>query len=84
MIWKFISSFYEIYDYQIEQTGTSTGLDSNETNQADADDKLKIYFHYHSVYGHETSQDNNLPWLDPPFDVTWPFDLVVLQNYLIR
>ena len=45
--------------------------------------KLKtLYLHYHSVYGHQTCQDGNLPWLTPAYKVTSPFDYGVLQNYM--
>ena len=48
------------YDHQIWQADTSTGFDSNETNQAGAADaiasksrnKLKTYLHYQSAYGY--------------------------------
>ena len=32
--------FYKTYDHQIWQAGTSTGFDSNETNQAGAADVI--------------------------------------------
>ena len=62
--------FYKTYDHQIWQACTSTGVYSNETNQAGAGDvitsrshdKLKIlYLHYQGAYGHQTWQDGNLP-----------------------
>ena len=55
--------FYNTYDYQIWQGWTSTGFDSEETNQAGAgevitsrsNDKLNtLYLHYMSAYGHQT------------------------------
>ena len=51
---------YDTYDHRICQPCTSTGFDSNQTNQAGAgdlitsrsSDKLKvIYLDYHSAYG---------------------------------
>ena len=56
--------FYKTYDHQIWQAGTSTGFDSNKTNQAGTGDvitsrsrdKLKTYLHYQSAYGHQTWQ----------------------------
>ena len=57
-------------DNQIWQAGTSIGFVSNEINQAGACDvitsrscdKLKaLCLHYHSIYGHQTWQDGNLP-----------------------
>ena len=65
-----IIHFYKTYDHQIRQEGTFTGFDSNETNQAGAgdiitstaSDRLKSsYAYYHSAYGHQTWQENNLP-----------------------
>ena len=61
--------FGKTYDHQIRQAGTSTGVDSNETNQAGAGqvitsrsrDKQKTYFHYQSAHGHQTWQGGNLP-----------------------
>ena len=62
--------FCKTYEHQNWQAGTSTGFDSNEDNEAGADDvitsrlrdKLKaLYLHYHSAYGHQTGQDGNLP-----------------------
>ena len=52
------------YGHQIWQAGTSTGIGSDETNQAgdggvtlsNSRDKLK----QHSTYGHQTLQDGNL------------------------
>ena len=50
------------------QEDTSGGVNSNNTNQAVAGDvitlrshdKLQTYFHYQSVFGHQTWQDVNL------------------------
>ena len=61
---------YKTYDHQTWQAGTSTGVDSNESNHVDTGDiitlslldKLKtLYLHYQSAYGHQTWQDLNLP-----------------------
>ena len=61
--------FYKTYDHQIWQAGASTGLDSNETNQAvtgdvitsTSRDKLKpLYLHYQSVYDYQTWQDGSI------------------------
>ena len=50
------------------QADTSRGINSNNTYQAiagdvitsESRDKLKTYFHYQSVFGHQTWQDGNL------------------------
>ena len=79
--------FHKFYDHQIWQAGPSRRVDSSETNQAGADacDKLKtLYLHYQSAYDHHTWQDSNLPWWAPAHKVTWPFDHVVLQDYVIN
>ena len=48
-------------------------------------DSLKIfYLHFHSVYGHQTWQDDNLPWGIPSHKVIWPFDHFILQNRVIN
>ena len=70
--------FYKTYDHQIWQAGSSTGFDSNETNQAGAGevitsiscDKLKAYLHSQSAYENQTWQDCNLPWLGSAHKVT--------------
>ena len=37
---------------------------------------------YHSVYGKQTWQNDELQWLAPIYEVTQPFGHVVLQNHL--
>ena len=68
--------FHKTYDPQNWQAGTSRAVDSDETGQVGIGgdvitlymttwhyhrDKLKTHLHYHSVYGHQTWQDGNLP-----------------------
>ena len=59
--------FGKTYDHRIWQAGTSTGVDSNETNQAGAGQVItsrsrdKKHFHYQSAHGHQTWQGGNLP-----------------------
>ena len=78
--------FHKTYDHQIRPPGTSRGVDSNETNQACADDvitlrsrnKLKTYLHFQSAIGHQAWQDGNLPWWtikshDPL--ITWFYEI---------
>ena len=70
----------------------STGLDSNQTNQASAGDvitsrsrdKIKMYRGdiNQSAYSHQTLQDGNLPWWAPANKVTWPYDNVILQDHM--
>ena len=44
-------------------------------------DKLKhLHLHYHSTYGHQTWQDDDLPWWAPTHKITSPFNHVVLQD----
>ena len=66
-----ISSFWSQYDHQIWQAGTSTGFESDETNQAGAGDVITLrlhdklqalYLHCHSSYDHQSWQNSNLPW----------------------
>ena len=49
-------------------------------------DKLKSsYLHYHSAHGHQTWQDDDLPWWAPAYKVaSWPFDYVVLQDHVTK
>ena len=58
--------FYKTYDHHIWEAITSTGFNSNETNQAGASDvimsrshdELKtLFLHYHRAYGHKTWQN---------------------------
>ena len=72
---------YKIYDHQDLQAGTSTGFESNETNQTGAGDvikarsrdKLKTCLHCQSTYAHHTWQDGNLTWRTPAYKVTVTF-----------
>ena len=42
-------------------------------------DNLKLlYLQYDSAYGHQTCQDDNLPWWIPACKITQPFDYVLL------
>ena len=74
---------------QIWQSGTSTGFDPNDNNQAGAGDvitsrlrdKLKTYLHYQISYGHQIWQNVNLPSA-PSYKITWSFDHVVLRDYV--
>ena len=46
-------------------------------------DKLKLlYFHYHSIHGHQAWRDGDLPWGAPYHKVIKRFDHVVLQGYV--
>ena len=40
-----------------------------------------LYLHYQSVYGHQTWQDDTLPWWATTYKSTWPFDHVVLEDH---
>ena len=70
--------FYKTYDHQICQAGTSTGFDSNETNQASAGDvitsrsceKLKKYLCYQSAHGYRTWQE---PIKSHDSFITWSY-----------
>ena len=63
---------------------------SNETNQAGTTDdilsksrdKLKTYFLYQSLYGHQTWQGSNLPWWALAHKVTGTFNYMVLQCHI--
>ena len=45
--------------------------------------KLKLlYLHYHNIYGHQTSQDGDIPWQPPNHKVIQSFDHVVLQGHV--
>ena len=65
-------------DISISIADTSTGVDSNVTNQAGAGnvttsrsrEKLKSYLHYQRSYQHQPWQDRNLPRLAPTQKVT--------------
>ena len=62
----------------------------NETVQAVTDDvitsrsldKLKAYLHYHSVYGYQTWQADDLPREASTYNVTPSFGHVVLQDHV--
>ena len=41
-----------------------------------------LYLHYHSAYGHQTWQGDDLPWGAPTHKITWHFDHMVLQDKL--
>ena len=42
-------------------------------------DNLKLlYLQYYSAYGHQTCQDDNLPWWIPACKITQPLVYVVL------
>ena len=65
-------------DISISIAGTSTGVDSNVTNQAGvgnvttsrSHDKLKSYLHYQRSYHQQPWHDRNLPRLAPTQKVT--------------
>ena len=47
--------------------------------------KLKLlYFHYYSVYEHQTWQEGDLPWGAPIIKVTSLFNHVVLLDHMIN
>ena len=39
-----------------------------------------MYLYYHSSYGHQTRQDDKLPWLASAHKVTWPSDYMDLRD----
>ena len=50
---------------------------------ARSQDKLKpLNLHYHSVYGHQTCNNGNIPWQTPNHKVIQSFDHVVLQGHV--
>ena len=41
-----------------------------------------LHLHYHGAYGHQTSQDGDVPWEAPNYNVKQSFDYVVLQDHV--
>ena len=41
-----------------------------------------LYLHYHNAYEHQIWQGGDLPWGAPTYKVIWPFDHMVLQDYV--
>ena len=79
--------FHKTYGHQVWKAGTSTRVESNETNQVGAGnvsmsglcDKLEaLFFHYHKAYDRQTWQDRNLPWLASAHKVKWPLNHMFL------
>ena len=46
------------------------------------DKRKSLYLPCQSAYGHQTWQDNNVPWLALFYNVTWPFDHVVVGDHV--
>ena len=41
-----------------------------------------LHPHNYTAFGHQTWQDVNLSWWAPTLKVTWPFDRVILRDYV--
>ena len=57
--------------------------DLNETMWNLVNQPIKaLYLHYYIAYCHQTWQGGDLAWGAPTDKVTWPFDHVVLGDYV--
>ena len=57
--------------------------DLNETMWNLVNQPIKaLYLHYYIAYCHQTWQGGDLAWGAPTDKVTWPFDHVVLWDYV--